>query len=114
MPDALGAPCLSRDVKRRAMKAIFVTSLVCSFASLIGLLGFWIMDIVPSPGSEAWRLKMMLVATAFLLGWLGLGMWARGQSHRPAGPTALPSWLRGIVVVAGALYVLVVLLFTVG
>jgi hypothetical protein len=96
------------------MRAIFITASVCSVASLIGLLGFSVMDIVSSPGDEVWRSGMMLAATAFLLAWLALAVWARRQTRRSAVPVALPPWLSLTVVVTGTLYVLVVLLFSVG
>jgi hypothetical protein len=103
-----------RDVKRRAMKAIFITASVCSVASLVGVVGLSAMSIVPSAGAEAWRWRMMLAVAAFLIAWLGLAIWARRQMRPSAGAVALPSWLGRGVVIAGALYVLVVLLFTVG
>ena len=56
----------------------------------------------------------MLAAAAFLVGWLGLAIWARHEMRRSAGAVALPSWLRRTVVASCALYVLVVLLFAVG
>jgi hypothetical protein len=72
------------------------------------------MSIVPAAGAEAWRWRMMLAAAAFLIGWLGLAIWARRQMRPSAGAVTLSSWLGRTVVVVGALYVLVVLLFTVG
>jgi TRAP-type C4-dicarboxylate transport system permease small subunit len=96
------------------MRAILITASVCAVATLAGLLGLFGMDIVPSAGAAAWRLKMMLIGTAFFAGWLGLAVWAWRRSHRSPGPAAPPAWLNGAVVAAGAVYVLAVLLFTVG
>jgi len=94
------------------MRAIFITALVCSVASLIGLLGFSAMDFAPEAGALRWR--MLLAAASFLIGWLGVAVWARRQLCLPPDAAAPPSWLRRTVVVAGALYVLLVLLFSVG
>ena len=105
---------MRRDVKRRAMRAVLITGSVCSVASLVGLVGISLMDFVPGPGVDALRLRLTLGATAFLLGWLGLSLWARTQMRLPTGAAAMPSWLRHVVVVAGAVYVLVVLALTVG
>ena len=96
------------------MKAVFITATVCSVASLIGALSASLVDIVPAAGAEAWRWRLILAVAAFLVGWLGLAIWARRRMRRSAGAPALPSWLRRTVVVAGALYVLVVLAFAVG
>jgi hypothetical protein len=104
----------SVSVNRRTMKAIFVTASICSVASLVGVVGLSAMSIVPSPGAESWRWRMMLAAAAFLVGWLGLAIWARRLMRPSVGTAALPSWLARTIVVAGAFYVLVVLLFTVG
>ena len=90
------------------MKALFVTSLICALMSLLAVLGFSAMTIVPGPGAGSWRSQMMLVAGAFFVGWLCLALWAR---RRPASP---PQWLRRSLVVVGVVYVLGVLLFVVG
>lgn len=94
------------------MIAIFITALVCSVASLIALLGFSVMDVAPEAGNLYWR--MLLATASFLIGWLGVAVWARRQLRLPAGAAPPPSWLRRTVVVAGVLYVLLVLLFSVG
>jgi hypothetical protein len=96
------------------MRAIFTTALVCSVASLVGVLGLSAMTIVPSPGAETWRWRMVATAAAFLAGWLGLAIWARRRIRLFGGVPAPPSWLGPTVVAAGAIYVLAVLLFAVG
>jgi len=96
------------------MKAILITASACSVASVIGVVGLSAMSIVPSSGAESWQWRIMLAAAAFLAGWLGLAIWARRQMRLSIGAAALPSWLARTVVVAGAFYVLVVLLFTFG
>jgi hypothetical protein len=96
------------------MKGIFIAASVCSVASLAGIVGLSAMSTMPSPGAEAWRWRMLLAAAAFLVGWLGLAIWARRQMRRSAGAATLPSWLGRTVVVTGALYVLVKLLYTIG
>jgi hypothetical protein len=96
------------------MRAIFITASVSSVASLVAAVGFSAMSIVPSPGAEAWRWRMILAAAAFLIVWLGLAVWARRKMHLSAGAPALPTWLGRTLVAAGVVYVLLVLLFTIG
>ncbi len=57
---------------------------------------------------------MILAAAAFLVGWLGLAIWARRKMRLSAGAPTLPTWLGRTLVAAGVVYVLVVLLFAVG
>ena len=57
---------------------------------------------------------MILAAAAFLIVWLGLAVWARRKMHLSAGAPALPTWLGRTLVAAGVVYVLLVLLFTIG
>lgn len=114
MPDSSGTGSLTRDLKRRAMRTIFITALVCSVASLVGVLGLSAITIVPSTGAESWRWTTMATAAAFLAGWLGVAIWARRRMRLVAGVPTPPSWLVPTVVAVGAVYVLAVLLFTVG
>jgi hypothetical protein len=101
-------------VRQLTVRTIFATALVCSVASLIVVVGFASVSGVPSPGAEAWRWSMVIMAAAFLVGWLGLALWARHRIRLSAGAAAAPSWLGPSIVIAGALFVLVVLLFVVG
>jgi hypothetical protein len=96
------------------MRAIFITASVCSVASLVAAMGLSAMSIVPSPGAEAWRWRMILAAAAFLVGWLGVAIWARRQMRLSVGASMLPTWFGRTLVAAGVAYVLLVLLFTVG
>jgi hypothetical protein len=93
------------------MKALFATSLVCSVASLFALAGLSAMTV--APGAETWRMEMMLVVAVFMVAWLGLAVWAWRRLRTPAG-AGVPSWLGRTLVIAGALYALLVLLVWVG
>ena len=90
------------------MKALFITSLICALMSLLAILGFSAMTIVPGPGAESWRSQMLVVAGAFFIGWLCLAFWTRRRTASP------PPWLRRSLVVVGIVYMLGVLLFVVG
>ena len=94
------------------MRAMLTTSLVCSVASLLGLLGLSAMSV--APGAEAGHWGMMLGFMVFLLAWLGLAIWSRGQLQRSAEAVTVPTWLRRAVVIGGAVYVLLILLCAVG
>ena len=94
------------------MKALLTTSLVCSVASLLGLLGLSAMSV--APGAEAWHWEMVAAVAVFFAGWLGLALWSRGQLRRSAGAATVPPWLRTAVVIAGVVYVLLGLLCAVG
>jgi hypothetical protein len=90
------------------MKAAFITSLVSALMSLVAILGFSAMTVIPL--AESWRGHMMLVSGVFCLVWLSLAFWLR---PRPS-LTSLPRWVRGLLVLAGVVYVLGVLLFVIG
>lgn len=94
------------------MKALLTTSLVCSAASLLGLLGLSAMSV--APGTEAWHLEMMATVAVFFAAWFGLAVWCRGQLRRSAGAVVMPAPLRTAVVIGGVVYVLLVLLCAVG
>jgi hypothetical protein len=96
------------------MRAICITASVCSVASLVAAVGLSAMSIVPSPGAEAWRWRTILAAVTFLVGWLGLAIWARRKMRLSVGAATLPTWLGRTLVAVGVVYVLLVLLFTVG
>ena len=92
------------------MTTIFVTSLVSALMSLIAIFGLSAMTIVPSHGAESWRSQMMLVASAFLVGWLCVAVWMRPRQN----PVLPPRWLRGLLVIAGVVYMLGILFFVLG
>ena len=99
-------------VKLRAMKTLFTTSLVCSVASLLGLVGLSAMSV--APGAEVWRWGMMFTLLVFLIAWLRLVFWARGRLRGSPGGSSLPTWLSRSLVVGGVVYVLLVLLCSFG
>jgi hypothetical protein len=90
------------------MKAIFITSLVSAVMSLVAIIGLSAMEVAPGAGAEIWC--MILVASAFLVGWLCLAFWMRPR-QRPVLP---PRWLKGMVVFVGIVYVVGTLLFVLG
>jgi uncharacterized membrane protein YhdT len=92
------------------VKTLFITSLVCAVMSLLAVLAFSAMTIVPRPGAESLRRQMMLVASAFLVGWLCLAFWMRPRQP----PTSPPQWLRASLIFVGIVYVLGVLSFVIG
>ena len=94
------------------MKTLLITSLMCSLASLLGLLGLSAMTAAPAAETRRW-LMMAAIAVAFAA-WLGLAIWTRRRLRESAGAAALPPWLGRIVMAAGVVYVLLVLLFTIG
>ena len=90
------------------MKAAFITSLASALMSLIAILGLSAITIVPR--EESWRGRMMLVSGVLFLVWISLALWLR---PRPS-LVSLPRWGRGLLVLAGAAYILGVLLFVIG
>lgn len=66
-----------------------------------------------APGGEAFYGGMMLAIGFFLVGWAVLAFWARRQL-RSAGSAALPAGAKAAVITVGAVYVLLVLLCSVG
>lgn len=92
------------------MKTLFITSLMCAAMSLLAVLGFSSMTLVPGPGTEDWRSQMMFVGGAFFVGWLYLAIWARA-GERTASP---PAWLRRLLVTIGVVYALGIALFVIG
>lgn len=110
--DATGAGSVIRVVKRHAMKAILTTSIVCSAVSLLGLLGLSAMSV--APGAEGLRWGMMLAVVLILAVWVRLGFWARGRLRASAGAAAVSARLRTAVITGGVIYVLLVLLCSVG
>jgi hypothetical protein len=97
---------------RLAMKVLLATSLVCSVTSLLGLVALSAMSVVP--GAETWRWGMMLAVAVFMISWLGLAVWTRRRLKASTTAATLPAWLGRTIVIAGAVYVLLVLLFSFG
>lgn len=92
------------------MKSLFVTSLSSAILSLLAILTLSAMTVVPTPGAESWRTRMMLLVLAFFIGWLCVAVWAR-----PGRQAVLPpKWLRRALVVLGATYSLWILFAVVG
>jgi len=87
------------------MKAIFATALVNALISLFAIFGLSVMTVVPGHGSESWRSHMMLVAGAFLIGWLCIALWMRPRRHF----VLPPQWLGRLLVFVGIVYALVTL-----
>ena len=96
----------------RAMRSLFVTSLICGAMSLLALFGFSAMTFVPHPGAESARTQMMMVAGILTVAWFGIAFWAR---PRQSGVASLPpQWLRWLLVGIGITYLLVVFFCVIG
>ncbi len=94
------------------MKAILATSMTCSAVSLLGLVGLSAMSVAPEV--EDLRCGMMLAAGVFGVAWLLLALWAGGRLQASGGAAATPPRLRAVVVLVGVVYILLVLLCSVG
>jgi len=92
------------------MKTIFVASLVGALMSMLAIFGLSAMTIVPRHGAESWRSLMILVAGAFLVGWLCIAFWIRPRQH----PALPPRWLTGLLVFVSIVYALGILFFVFG
>jgi hypothetical protein len=92
------------------MKSLFVTSMFCAVASLLAIVGLSAVTIVPGPGAEGERTKIMITAGAFFIGWLAFGNWI----HRNQRRIVWPPWLSRMLVAVGILYCVGVLLLTLG
>ena len=88
-------------------------SLICVAMSLLALLGFSAITIVPHPEAESIRAQTMTVAGVFAVAWLGVAFWARPRRGAVA-QSLPPQWLRRSLVVAGVVYVLGVFFLVIG
>jgi hypothetical protein len=95
------------------MKAIFTMSLVSALLSLLGILGLSAMTIAPGARAEGFRATTMIVGGVFLVAWLGLAFWARPRQRTESG-AHIPLWLSRLLVVVGAVYSFVIILFVLG
>ena len=90
------------------MRALLIISLVCALMSLLAVLEFSAMTIVPSPRAESERRMMMLVAGAFFIGWLCLAFWVRARQRTPI------QLFGRLLIFVGIIFVLGVLFFVIG
>lgn len=81
--------------------------------SLLVILVFSAMTIVPRPGAESFRGQMMLAAGGFFVAWLGLALWVRARQRAP-GRSSLPKWLTRLLVFGGVVYLLAVFFCVLG
>jgi len=88
-------------------------SAICSLASLLALVGLSAMTIVPHPGAEHSRDVMMLIAGAFMLGWLSLAFWVLRRNRITSKPSP-PPWFRVSLLSFGVIYLLAVFLLVLG
>ncbi len=94
------------------MKAVVTTSFACAAASLLGLLGLSVVSIAPE--QENMRLALLVLVGLFLAAWLRLAFWARTRLGSCLSGTAMSRRLRSLVVVGGVVYILLVLLCSLG
>ncbi len=90
------------------MKTIVATSVVCSIFGVVGLLALSAMTVVPE--AEQVRRKMLVAGALFAILWMILPLGARWQFRRPSGEVAVPVEVKIVIAIAGAAYVLLVLL----
>ena len=94
------------------MKVVVTTSFACAAASLLGLLGLSAVTVAPEHRNL--RFALMLLVGLLLAAWLRLAFWARALRSSLAGPAAMSQRLRTVVVVGGVVYILFILLCSVG
>jgi predicted membrane channel-forming protein YqfA (hemolysin III family) len=87
------------------MKTLFTLSLACALASLLAIIGFSAMTVVPRGDAEGFRSLMLFLAGGFCVGWLGLAFWTRTQ-QRATSRTPPPQWLIRLLVFVGVVYLL--------
>ena len=90
------------------MKTLFVTSLACAFVSLLTVISFSAITIIPGPWAESFRTDAMLVAGAFFAAWLSLALGVRGRRRAVLRP-APPQWLTWLLVFLSVIYFLAIL-----
>jgi hypothetical protein len=95
------------------MRPVIAISLISAFFSLAAAIGFSAMTVVPRSGAEKVRTIEMAIATSFFFGWLVLALWARTRQRMEAS-APVPGWLRGALLVIGALYSLGIILGVLG
>ena len=82
-------------------------SLACAVASLLAIVAA--SAITVAPGAEVHRGYGLLFASLCLCLWVGLAIWARSRRQTTPSP-----WLKGLLLGIGSLYLLAVLLFSLG
>jgi drug/metabolite transporter (DMT)-like permease len=95
------------------MRTVFVISLACALMSLLAILGLSAMTIVPGPGAQSDRARMMLFAGSFMLAWICLAFWVRARRRAAAQPPP-PQWLRRLLAGLGVAYLLGGLVLLIG
>ena len=94
------------------MRTLFLSSLSCVVTSVLGVLTFSAMTVVPA--ARTFQDRLMVGTSVSLLIWSMLTVWIGIQLRRPFGQGVLPSWVRHSSVAVAIIYVLGFLLFVVG
>jgi len=94
------------------MKTLFTLSLVSALLSLLALLAWSAMTIVPRPGAESFRTTTMLAIGGFLVVWVSVALTTRPRQTRNS--HRLPIWLGRLLIAANVVYSLVIILFVIG
>jgi hypothetical protein len=94
------------------MKAVVTTSFACAAASLIGVIGLSAVTVAPE--QETIHLALILLVGLLLAAWLRLAFWARARLRSSLPGPAMSQRLRTVVVIGGVVYILFVLLCSVG
>lgn len=90
------------------MKAAFITSLLSALTSVIAIVSYSAITVVP--GGENWLAAEMAISTAFFLIWILLAFWLRPRPKL----VLLPRWAQRLVVSTGVVYVIGNLLIVAG
>lgn len=96
-------PDVCTSVTKCKIRALFNISLACALSSLLGVFSLSAMTIVPRPGAESARTRMMLVAGLAGLAWFGLAYWARMRQRKSA---PVLQWLDWILIGIGVIYLM--------
>jgi hypothetical protein len=83
------------------MKSLYIMALVCALMSLLAIFGLSAMTVVPGPGTESFRGQMIFAA--FFVAWFYLAFWLR-KRQRAASQSAMPQWLRRLLIFVGVVY----------
>jgi len=95
------------------MRPVFVVSLASMFVSLLAILAFSAITLVPGPGVENARTAVITVAGVFAFAWFAVALWARRRENA-ALHSLPPNWLRRLLLGFGVAYALGVLLLAIG
>ncbi|HWB59201.1 MAG TPA: hypothetical protein VG733_06905 [Chthoniobacteraceae bacterium] len=95
---------MTDEFRKGMLKGLFVVALACAGASLLAIVAWFLITIVPGPGAESWRIESMALDGVLAAAWLGIAFWAR----RPLGKSP-PPWLTWLLTMVGFIYLLYII-----